>query len=119
MENIKSIHSSRLTSAFNLACQLHTNQYRKGTEIPYIAHLLGVAALVLEAGGDEDQVIAAFLHDAAEDQGGVKTLNQIQSLFGERVARIVKDCYDTMNTPKPPWRKRKEIYLNQLHALPT
>lgn len=104
----------RLSKAFNYAYQLHKNQLRKGTRIPYIAHLLSVAALVLEAGGDEDQVIAALLHDAAEDQGGEDTLNQIQLIFGDRVASIVKGCSDTLTSPKPPWRGRKSAYLAHL-----
>lgn len=104
----------RLSKAFNYAYQIHNNQLRKGTMIPYIAHLLSVAALVLEAGGDEDQVIAALLHDAAEDQGGEETLNQIQHLFGDRVASIVEGCSDTLTSPKPPWRGRKMAYLAHL-----
>jgi (p)ppGpp synthase/HD superfamily hydrolase len=117
MENRIGFHSSRLTEAFNYASLIHANQIRKGTNIPYIAHLLGVAALVLEAGGDEDQVIAALLHDAAEDQGGEETLKKIRLTFGKKVARIVEDCSDTMEFPKPPWRIRKENYLTHLRTI--
>ena len=105
---------SRFSDAFEFVLRLHANQLRKGTNIPYIAHLLSVSALVLEAGGDEDLAIAALLHDAVEDQGGKETLDLIEKKFGERVANIVKDCSDTMITPKPPWRQRKEAYLEHL-----
>jgi len=112
--------TTRLTHRFNealeLAFHLHQDQYRKGTGIPYIAHLLGVTALVLEAGGDEDQAIAALLHDAAEDQGGKETLDEIQRHFGDRVAEIVDGCTDTYETPKPSWLRRKEDYLEHLRT---
>jgi GTP pyrophosphokinase len=75
-----------------------------------------VASLVVENGGDEDQAIAALLHDAAEDQGGLETLDLIRNHFGERVAAIVAGCSDTFQTPKPPWRIRKEIYLAELRT---
>ena len=91
-------------------------QERKGNQTPYIAHLLGVCALVLEDGGDEDEAIAALLHDAAEDQGGLKTLEEIRRRFGEQVAAIVDGCTDTYETPKPPWRGRKETYLEHLRS---
>lgn len=96
------------------ADRLHADQKRKGTEVPYIAHLLSVAALVIEAGGDEDERIAALLHDAVEDQGGRETLEEIRLEFGERVAAIVEGCTDAYTIPKPPWRKRKETYLDHL-----
>ncbi len=91
---------------------------RKGSDVPYVAHLLGVAALVLEDGGDEDQAIAALLHDAPEDQGGREILDEIRRRFGERVARIVDGCTDTYQSPKPPWRQRKEAYLSHLQDAP-
>lgn len=119
MLNRKDNQPPRLSIAFDFAYQLHEKQYRKGTDIPYIAHLLAVAALVFEAGGDEDQVIAALLHDAAEDQGGRETLNLIRSTFGHRVAYIVEACSDTLSFPKPPWRKRKETYLKHLPDAPS
>ena len=113
---------TRLTHRFNdaltYAFQLHKNQYRKGTGVPYLTHLLGVTALVLEAGGDEDQAIAALLHDAVEDQGGRKTLDEINRRFGDRVAEIVDGCTDTYASPKPSWRKRKENYLEHLRTSP-
>lgn len=108
------ILSDRITEAFGYALELHRRQARKGTPIPYLSHPIGVASLVLEDGGDEEQAIAALLHDAAEDQGGRETLEEIRRRFGERVARIVDGCTDTYENPKPPWRTRKEGYLARL-----
>ena len=110
---------ARFQRAFTLALELHRDQVRKGpTPIPYIAHLLGVTSIVIEDGGDEDEAIAALLHDAAEDQGGKATLARIRSEFGERVAAIVEGCSDTLEEPKPPWRSRKERYLAHLEEVP-
>ena len=98
---------------------LHANQVRKGTTVPYTAHLLGVAALVIDHGGDEDQAMAALLHDAIEDQGrGGRTRAEIEAKFGARVARIVEGCTDADTIPKPPWRERKEAYLAHLGHAP-
>jgi (p)ppGpp synthase/HD superfamily hydrolase len=105
---------ARFEQAFALASRLHAGQTRKQSPVPYIAHLLGVAALVIEDGGDEDEAIAALLHDAPEDQGGEETLALIEEQFGERVARIVADCSDTFEKPKPPWRERKQTHLARL-----
>lgn len=104
----------RFDRAFALSRELHASQTRKGGEIPYVAHLMGVASLVLDDGGDEDEAIAALLHDAVEDQGGQPTLERIRKLFGHRVARIVEACSDTDVVPKPAWRERKEAYLAHL-----
>lgn len=104
----------RFRRAMACAAKLHATQYRKGTTRPYVAHLLGVASIVLTHGGDEDDAIAALLHDAVEDQGGKPILKKIRRDFGERVARIVEDCTDADTYPKPPWRERKERYLRQL-----
>jgi GTP pyrophosphokinase len=82
--------------------------------VPYVAHVLSVAALVLEAGGDEDQALAALLHDVVEDCGGAPVLDEIRHEFGDRVARIVDGCTDSDEEPKPPWRERKERYLRHL-----
>ncbi|GAG78041.1 unnamed protein product [marine sediment metagenome] len=106
--------TSRFERAFEVVNQLHAEQYRKGSNVPYISHLLAVSALVLEDGGDEDQAIAALLHDAVEDQGGLETLRFIEGHFGQRVARIVKDCSDSFYTPKPAWIERKQSYLENL-----
>jgi (p)ppGpp synthase/HD superfamily hydrolase len=109
--------SGRFLEALEYAAQLHARQTRKGTDTPYVAHLLGVCALVIEHGGGEDEAIAALLHDAPEDQGGHATLAAIRDRFGPRVAAIVEACSDTLETPKPPWRARKERYLAHLaHA---
>jgi (p)ppGpp synthase/HD superfamily hydrolase len=111
--------TNRFEEALKFATRLHTNQKRKGTRIPYIAHLLGVTALVLENGGGEDEAIAALLHDAVEDQGGVETLDKIRNRFGEQVALIVDALTDSYEVPKPNWRERKEDYLTHLkHASP-
>jgi (p)ppGpp synthase/HD superfamily hydrolase len=106
--------TTRFTGALNLACDLHRTQARKGTQIPYVAHLLAVASLALEHGADEDEAIAAILHDAVEDQGGAVTASVIRESFGARVADIVLSCSDTHLLPKPPWRARKEGYLEHL-----
>jgi GTP pyrophosphokinase len=106
--------TERFDQAYYYARRLHQDQIRKGSQTPYIGHLLGVAALVIEQGGDEDQAIAALLHDAVEDQGGLDTLSEIRSRFGERVAEIVAGCTDAFTEPKPPWRKRKKDYLQHL-----
>jgi (p)ppGpp synthase/HD superfamily hydrolase len=110
--------TKRFDDAFHYAHQLHQNQTRKGTTIPYISHLLSVAALVIEHGGNEDQAIAALLHDGPEDQGGVATLIEIRKRFGDAVATIVSDCTDSWTEPKPPWRPRKEAYLASLPKKP-
>lgn len=104
----------RFREALSFATMLHEKQLRKGTEIPYVAHLLAVASLALEHGADEDTAIAALLHDAVEDQGGKETLERIRQAFGERVAAIVDGCSDTDETPKPPWHERKQRYLAHL-----
>lgn len=104
-------YSRRFDAALVYASQLHCGQFRKGKPVPYIVHLMAVAALVGEAGGSEDEVIAALLHDAVEDQGGNATLKRVEQLFGDEVGRIVVGCSDTDETPKPPWEERKRAYL--------
>ncbi|HET7376742.1 MAG TPA: HD domain-containing protein [Anaerolineae bacterium] len=109
--------TDRFSQALNLAQQLHATQVRKGTDIPYIGHLLAVTSLVIENGGSEDEAIAALLHDAVEDQGGARTLENIRQQFGDQVAAIVAGCSDTDQIPKPPWRNRKEAYIDHVrHA---
>ena len=103
--------TERFEDALIYSNGLHAGQLRKGSQVPYIAHLLGVAGLVLEDGGDEDEAIAALLHDAVEDQGGLMTLGEIRSRYGPRVAEIVLSVTDTYEDPKPPWRERKEGYI--------
>jgi (p)ppGpp synthase/HD superfamily hydrolase len=112
--------SPRFDSALIYAHQLHANQTRKGTTTPYVGHLLAVTAIVIESGGTEDEAIAALLHDAVEDQGGAATREEIRQRFGDNVAVIVDGLTDTDQTPKPPWRKRKEDYIAHLsHATPS
>ncbi|MFM8322898.1 MAG: HD domain-containing protein [Chloroflexota bacterium] len=110
--------SPRFDEALLYASRLHRDQLRKGSQVPYLAHLMGVSALVIEDGGDEDQAIAGLLHDAVEDQGGQPTLDEIRRRFGERVAFIVAGCTDSFESPKPPWRERKERYLAHLRQAP-
>ena len=110
--------TSRFEQALVYTTRLHTNQRRKSTDVPYISHLLSTAALVLEFGGDEDEAIAALLHDAVEDQGGLPILDEIRGKFGVRVAHIVEECTDAFTTPKPPWLNRKENYLQRLRDAP-
>ena len=108
------LFTDRLVDAFAAARRLHATHVRKGTGTPYLTHLMAVAALVAEYGGDEDQVVAALLHDAVEDQGGRKTLESIRDEFGETVAFYVESCSESDTQPKPPWRERKEAFLSRL-----
>lgn len=110
--------TQRFDRALALARQLHAGQMRKGTDIPYISHLLAVTSLVLEDGGGEDEAIAALLHDAVEDQGGLDTLAEIRRQFGDRVAEYVLGLSDTFEDPKPPWQQRKDEYLQHLRTAP-
>ena len=110
--------SPRFEEALLFAVRLHADQVRKESGIPYSAHLLSVAALVLEYGGDEDMAIAALLHDAIEDQGGAPTREAIRARFGDRVTAIVDGCTDAEIQPKPPWQARKEAYLAHLPTAP-
>jgi len=111
-----------LERALIFAARLHATQTRKGTDVPYISHLLGVASLVIEHGGSRDESIAALLHDSIEDQGhdypgGVSALKAtIQDEFGSGVLSIVEACTDADTIPKPPWRHRKERYIAHLQG---
>ena len=100
--------------ALAYATEVHAGQSRKGTTVPYVSHVLGVCALVLEDGGSEDEAIGALLHDAVEDGGGRPMLDEIRRRFGERVAEIVWACSDTDETPKPPWKERKTRYIEHV-----
>lgn len=106
--------SEHFSAALTFAAAKHHTQVRKGGDIPYLGHLLSVAALVIEAGGDETAAIAALLHDTAEDAGGDATLAEIEEMFGEQVADIVRECSDTVEIPKPPWKHRKQAYIDHL-----
>ncbi len=110
--------SARFEDALVYAARLHRQQRRKGNNVPYVSHLMAVAALTLEHGGDEDQAIAALLHDAAEDQGGRDELQRIEVRFGAGVSKIVADCSDSLDVPKPSWRPRKEAYVAGLASKP-
>ena len=111
--------TDRFDRALLYATHVHGGQVRKGSSTPYVAHLLAVAATVLEYGGDEDLAIAALLHDSVEDQGGKARLEDVRNRFGERVARIVEACSDSLaNTAKGErkahWRERKDAYIAHL-----
>ena len=109
--------TERFEDALLFASRKHASQKRKGTNIPYLSHLLAAAGLVMEHGGTEDEVIAALLHDAAEDQGGSKMLAEIRSRYGETVAEIVAACSDDMpeeGGEKDKWSVRKTRHLEHL-----
>ncbi len=111
--------TERFTDAVTWATRLHQDQLRKGTDIPYVAHLLGVTSIVLEHAGTEDEAIAALLHDAVEDQGGAPTLAEIKTRFGPAVATIVDGCTDAAppkGGPKGNWKKRKQAYIDHVAA---
>jgi GTP pyrophosphokinase len=110
--------TTRFAEALSYAFDAHWRQPRKGTQVPYVSHVLAVAALVLEDGGNETEAIAALLHDAVEDSGGPERATDIRSRFGNEVADIVDACSDTDVTPKPPWRDRKEAHLAHLRTAP-
>jgi len=107
-------YSPRIVDAFAFTYELHRTQVRKGSKVPYITHLMGVAAIVGRHGGDEDQFIAALLHDAVEDQGGRDTLERIRERFGDAVAAYVEGCSDADTDPKPPWQERKEQFIESM-----
>lgn len=106
--------TERFERALVLAARLHRDQRRKGSGVPYVSHLLAVCELTLEYGGDEDEAIAALLHDAIEDQGGAAARAKILKEFGARVTEIVDGCTDTDQSPKPAWRARKEEYIGHV-----
>jgi (p)ppGpp synthase/HD superfamily hydrolase len=107
--------SPRLNAALEYAAWLHKDQFRKGTEIPYIAHPVAVSMIAMQYGATEDEAIASLLHDAIEDQGQEgKTQIEILEKFGAQVLAIVEGCTDATETPKPPWRDRKECYIASL-----
>jgi len=110
--------TERFLAAVALAQQVHGGVRRSGTEIPYLAHLLVVTGLVVEDGGDEDQAIAAMLHDAVEDGGGRVLLERINRSFGPRVAAIVEGCSDSVDVdPAEAWIDRKRRYLAHLNGV--
>ncbi|MCL1473238.1 HD domain-containing protein [Argonema antarcticum] len=110
------ILTEKFADALVYATNLHADQIRKVDGTPYIAHLLSVAALVLEAGGNEEDAIAALLHDSLEDRGGDRTKSEILHQFGAQVLAIVEGCTESEVIPKPPWMERKQRYLRQLQV---
>ncbi len=106
--------TERYSDALRLAWKLHRSQLRRGTTIPYVSHLIGVSSIALEHGANEDEAIAALLHDAVEDAGGRPTLDMIRSRFGDTVAQIVDGCTDAYEDPKPEWKQRKIAYVAHL-----
>jgi (p)ppGpp synthase/HD superfamily hydrolase len=111
--------SPKFFQAFEYAALMHKDQVRKSTTLPYILHPMGVASLVLEAGGDEEQAIAALLHDVPEDCGGEIRLIEISEMFGPRVARIVRGCSDSLVAEvenKAPWRERKQAHIDHISS---
>lgn len=110
--------TGRFEQAIRYAAAVHGHQVRKGTQIPYLQHLLGAASNALRYGADEDEAIAALLHDAAEDGGGEGRLEDIARRFGPAVEAIVRGCSDTVEADKPPWKERKAAYLRHLAEAP-
>ena len=112
--NQEPLLSQKFALALQFANEIHGTQQRKGLGAPYISHLMAVSASVLEHGGNEAEAIAALLHDAAEDCGGLPMLETVRVMFGDDVAEIVEACTDAMEDPKPAWRPRKEAYVAHL-----
>ena len=108
--------SPKFEEALIYATRVHGGQLRKKTKVPYIGHLLGVTAIAMEYGANETEAIAALLHDAVEDCGGPERQNEIEEKFGSEVGEIVAGCTDSDQTPKPPWRQRKERYIAHLES---
>jgi (p)ppGpp synthase/HD superfamily hydrolase len=116
------VNTEVLVRAITDAERYHRGQLRKGTEIPYLSHLLGVCSIVLDVGGTETEAVAALLHDAAEDvqlpdYTGADVLAEIAVRYGDEVERIVSECSDALavpGEPKAPWRQRKEDYIRRL-----
>ena len=111
-------YGQKFEEALLYASWLHRDQTRKGTDTPYVTHLLAVAAIVGENGGTEDEVVAALLHDSPEDRGGRERLQEIRERFGDKVAEIVDGCTDSYEDPKPEWRPRKEAYVAHVATAP-
>lgn len=111
-------YGKKFEEALPYTARLHRDQTRKGTDTPYVTHLLAVAAIVGENGGTEDETVAALLHNAPEDRGGRERLEDIRERFGDVVERIVDGCTDTYENPKPAWRPRKEAYVARVAQAP-
>ncbi len=111
--------SPKFEEALLYATRVHGAQLRKKTQVPYIGHLLGVTAIAMEYGANETEAIGALLHDAVEDGGGPERQREIEERFGPEVGAIVAGCTDSAETPKPPWRERKEKYIAHLATAST
>jgi hypothetical protein len=109
--------TTRFDEAVAYALAAHDSQRRKGTEVPYAAHLLGVASLILEAGGTEAEAIAGLLHDVVEDQGGADRLADVRARFGDAIADVVLECSAEDKTDDPGWRVRKKRYLTAIESI--
>ena len=108
--------SARFSEALQYANNLHFEQRRKGSTIPYVSHLMHVSAYVLEFGGDTDQAIAGLLHDIIEDQGSKTSYAEIEQRFGKKVSELVRACTDSETEVKESWEKRKLAYIQRLEA---
>ena len=111
------LYSERLIDALGVAARLHAGQRRKGSDIPYLSHLLGTCAIALDHGAGEDEAIAALLHDVIEDVQPTADARAAVAAFGPEVLRIVEGCTDSDTHPKPPWRERKEAYVEHVADL--
>jgi (p)ppGpp synthase/HD superfamily hydrolase len=118
MADLKRPLTTHFTAALALAANIHRLQARKGTQVPYMAHILGVAAIALEHGANEEEAIGAILHDAIEDApkrlGASGVRGAIEERFGSEVLKIVEGCTDSDAQPKPPWKRRKEQYVRRI-----
>jgi (p)ppGpp synthase/HD superfamily hydrolase len=108
------LDKKKYKKALDFAYKIHFDQNRKKTKIPYFTHLVSVSNHVIEDGGTTDEAIGGLLHDAVEDQGGLKTLKKIRKLFGNNIAKIVNECSDSIVVPKPPWLARKKKYISDI-----
>ncbi|MBX3118294.1 MAG: HD domain-containing protein [Fimbriimonadaceae bacterium] len=106
--------TERFQEALRFANEVHSRQVRKHKDVPFIAHLLGVCSIVMEYGGDEDEAIAALLHDAPEDQGGQPMLDEIRAKFGDVVADIVEEASEPLHLGKASWPTRKQAYIEAI-----
>lgn len=106
--------STRFDAALAYALDAHDQQFRKGTRVPYAAHLLSVAGLVLEDGGSEEEAMEALFHDVVEDQGGLPRLADVRERFGDRIADVVAECSGDDKSTGLPWAERKQRYLNHV-----
>jgi (p)ppGpp synthase/HD superfamily hydrolase len=117
MSEPRACYSPRIDDALGFVAHAFRARVRKGTGIPYLTHLLAVMVIVAEHGGDEEQMLAALLHDYLEDIEGASAA-EVEQRFGARVARLVEALSDSVEHPKPPWQERKQSYLDKLAGEP-